>query len=347
FCVISMVVVGELLENYILASSPALIGSPLGKSVLLALNLLAMFMFTYLVVLLSRELRSWRTIEGVSVGLLSLWIVPHFLKGIFSVWVAGWWAAEVFILIGLLIGPALIGLLYLQEMFRAEESKQKATLYSDVLVHDISNLHQAMLVALGLLDIEDLPEETREMALEDARSCLRRAHQLVKNVRGLGAADRMEDIDFEEIDLVDSITQAMGQLLMEMPAVWVDFSVNKDEGECTVKANGLLTDLFYNLFRNSVLYSPDEKKIIVEIDELMEDGQGWWSTRVIDFGSGIEPSRRADLFTRFMKGAEGSGLGLSVVYALAKTYSGTVSVSNRIPGDYSQGTVFTVILPKA
>jgi signal transduction histidine kinase len=46
-----------------------------------------------------------------------------------------------------------------------------------------------------------------------------------------------------------------------------------------------------------------------------------------------------------MEGAEGTGLGLSVVYALTETYSGTITVDDRVEGDYTKGTVFTVTIP--
>lgn len=71
----------------------------------------------------------------------------------------------------------------------------------------------------------------------------------------------------------------------------------------------------------------------------------FWATRVIDFGKVIEPEKKATLFQRFMEGAEGTGLGLSMVYALTDAFGGTIVVSDRVEGDYTQGTVFTVTLP--
>ncbi len=343
--VLAMLAAGELTEDIILGGAPLLVGSALGRTVLLSLSFVAVFAFTYLTFLLAKESGSWRTIEGLAAGLLSVWIVPNVLKGNFDDWLAGWWAAEVFLLIGLLLGPALIGSLYLQEMFRAERARRKATLLSDVLAHDVSNIHQALALALGLLDIEGIPQHVREDALEDARSCLRRADQLTKNVRGMGFAESERDLPLEPMDLVRSIEQAFGQLMMEKPDESVEFSVDKKEQTCYVEANGLLVDLFYNLFKNSVMYSPDLKRIDVHIDMVNLRNRSAWQTTVVDYGRGIRPEQKQSLFRRFMKGAEGSGLGLSVVYALAETYGGYVNVDDRIPGDYSKGTVFVVTLP--
>ncbi|MFW9802861.1 MAG: sensor histidine kinase [Candidatus Thorarchaeota archaeon] len=343
--IIAMVVGGQFLEGLILAQTPGLTGSPLGRVILLGINFAAMFTFTHLGFLHAEKHKHWRSIEGYSVGVLALWIIPNYLKGNFDDWVLGWWAAEVFLLIGLLLGPALIGVLYLQEMIRSDNSRRRATLYSDILAHDISNLHQAMTVALGLMDMDDLPQDMLDMALQDARGCLRRADQLVRNVRGLGMTDLDEPPPLETIDLVGAIDHAIKQVLMELPDQTVEILVSRDISECFVTANGLLSDLFYNLFRNAIAYSREHRRIIVEI-ELIEMGpDSFWATKVIDFGKGIEPEKKATLFQRFMEGAEGTGLGLSMVYALTDAFGGTIAVSDRVEGDYTQGTVFTVNLP--
>ncbi|MFW9944758.1 MAG: sensor histidine kinase [Candidatus Sifarchaeia archaeon] len=93
------------------------------------------------------------------------------------------------------------------------------------------------------------------------------------------------------------------------------------------------------------MYSPNLKRIDVRVEEVDLKNKSAWKTRVIDYGRGISPEQKHGLFRRFMRGAEGSGLGLSVVYALAETYGGTVAVEDRVPEDHSKGTVFIVTLP--
>jgi signal transduction histidine kinase len=195
------------------------------------------------------------------------------------------------------------------------------------------------------MDMDGLPQDMYDMALQDARGCLRRADQLVRNVRGLGMTDLDGPPPLETIDLVGSIDHAIEQVLMELPDQTVEILVNRDVNECFVTANGLLSDLFYNLFRNAIAYSRDHRRIVVEIDPAKAGSSSFWETKVIDFGKGIEPDKKATLFQRFMEGAEGTGLGLSVVYALTETFGGTIAVGDRVAGDYTQGTVFTVTLP--
>ena len=48
-----------------------------------------------------------------------------------------------------------------------------------------------------------------------------------------------------------------------------------------------------------------------------------------------------------MVGAKGTGLGLSVSKTLTEVFGGTIKVEDRVPGEYSKGTVFIVTLPAA
>jgi signal transduction histidine kinase len=67
-----------------------------------------------------------------------------------------------------------------------------------------------------------------------------------------------------------------------------------------------------------------------------------------DHGRGIPDQVKPRVFTRYLETVRGSGLGLSIVYALVvDRYSGKVEVRNRVEGDYRQGTVIEVWLHKA
>ena len=48
-----------------------------------------------------------------------------------------------------------------------------------------------------------------------------------------------------------------------------------------------------------------------------------------------------------MKGAKGSGLGLSVVRALTELFNGSIGIEDRVKGDFSQGAVFVLRFPIA
>jgi signal transduction histidine kinase len=315
------------------------------RSGLLGLSLAALFLFAIIGFLLARREGSWLTIEGVVMASVSLLIATNILRAIFTDWTAGWWAAELILVVGLVLGPAMIGSVYLSSMTKAEEARQRADLFSDLLVHDITNMHQAILVALSLLRMNGMDSQRLENVVKEAEESLLRADHLIGNVRRIGMADQTGWAAFEPIDLVLMINKAYKQLTAEVKDVTIEFAVNRTENHTFAMANELLIDLFYNLFKNAYIYSPDEKKIIVEIEPVTIRGDDYWEIRVIDFGRGIPPEGKLKLFERFMDGAEGSGLGLSVVRALAKSYGGEVRVDDRVKGDFSKGTVFTILIP--
>ncbi|MHA2204431.1 MAG: sensor histidine kinase [Candidatus Thorarchaeota archaeon] len=315
------------------------------RSGLLGLSLAGLFLFAIIGFLLARREGSWLTIEGVVMASVSLLIATNILRAIFTTWTAGWWAAELILVVGLVLGPAMIGSVYLSSMTKAEDAKQRADLFSDLLVHDITNMHQAILVALSLLRMDGVDSKRLDRVVKEAEESLLRADHLIGNVRRIGLADQTGWAAFEPVDLVLMINKAYEQLSAEVKDAKIEFAVNRTENHTFTLANELLIDLFYNLFKNAYIYSPNEKKIIVEIEPASLRGDDYWEIRVIDFGRGIPPEGKLKLFRRFMEGAEGSGLGLSVVRALAKSYGGEVRVDNRVDGDYSKGTVFIIFIP--
>jgi signal transduction histidine kinase len=48
-----------------------------------------------------------------------------------------------------------------------------------------------------------------------------------------------------------------------------------------------------------------------------------------------------------MEDAVGTGLGLSVVRSLIQAYGGSISIEERVPGDYKEGTIFRILLRRA
>ncbi|MFW9962822.1 MAG: sensor histidine kinase [Candidatus Sifarchaeia archaeon] len=343
----SLLTLAEFIQVGLSGAVPILLNSPLGRSTLLIITFAAMFEFTYFIVYLSRRAGGGLAIEVLLSGFLALWMVPNILKANFLDWTAGWYSAELLLLIGLLFGPGLLGLLYIREMRRSEDAHQRARVYSDLLVHDISNYHQAILISLGLLEVDSIHPGVREQIVKDAQTELHRADELIRNVRQIGMSEEIALENRAPLDLVQSIRNSFENAFLPLHRQSIEFSINRDLGECYVYAHQLIEGIFTNLFRNAIQYSSNKKRIEVEIEKKRNQEKEFWLTRVIDFGCGIEPKKKANLFNRFMSGAEGTGLGLSVVKTLTEVFGGKITVEDRVQGDYSQGSVFIVTLPAA
>ncbi len=344
FIIIAIWVI-ELIDMWVQSIATTFPSAVLAQSILMIMGIMSLFLFTLLMYYIARKKGMWSSIEGISIGLLSLWIIPIILKGTSTNWSIGWWAAEGIQFVALLLGPVVIGWLYLETMGKAQDSHNRAALFSDILVHDITNMQQTILMSITLLESQNLPQHEKLDILEKARASLQHIERIIGNVRRIKSADAIGRAILIPTDLVDSIKVANAQLTLEMKDKQIELNIQDGAVDAYVLANELLVDVFYNLLKNAYTYSTGDRKAEVEIEPVNLHGDYFWKIRVIDYGEGINPTKRETLFKRFMKDAEGMGLGLSVVDALIKSYQGEISVEDRVAGDHTQGTVFILLLP--
>jgi PAS domain S-box-containing protein len=234
------------------------------------------------------------------------------------------------------------------ERKRAEEelkaAKAQAELYLDLMGHDISNMHQ---IALGYLELaKDMPAgEKRAMSLDKPVEVLQRSAKLIQNVRKL---QKLHDGVFQDQDVdVCKVLSDVRQEFGVVPNKKITLSLNRSEG-CYVRANELLHDVFSNLVSNAIKHTGDRADIIVDLDVVRDDSGLYWRVVVEDDGPGIPDDFKAKIFNRALEGtakAKGMGLGLYLVKSLMDSYGGRVWVEDRVPGDYTKGARFVVMLP--
>jgi signal transduction histidine kinase/CheY-like chemotaxis protein len=106
-----------------------------------------------------------------------------------------------------------------------------------------------------------------------------------------------------------------------------------------------LQQVFWNLIKNAVKFTPQGGKITVETANLSEDHI---AIRTIDTGIGIGREKIEKIFNAFEQGQSsitrkfgGLGLGLAISKAMVRAHSGTLSVESAGPG---KGSIFSVIL---
>ena len=139
----------------------------------------------------------------------------------------------------------------------------------------------------------------------------------------------------EPLALADVVAEARER--WEAPAERSGHSLEVLEGHsaATVRASrGDLAAVLDNLVENALNYSPPGTAVTLEWRQ--EDGS--CLLVVSDRGPGIQPAEAERLFERFYRGsregtkAPGTGLGLSVVEALARRWGGQVTIANRPDG---------------
>ena len=106
-----------------------------------------------------------------------------------------------------------------------------------------------------------------------------------------------------------------------------------------------LQQVFWNLIKNGVKFTPAGGKIVVETSNPSEDRI---AIRTIDSGIGIDRGKIEKVFNAFEQGQSsitrkfgGLGLGLAISKAMVRAHGGTISVESGGPGE---GSVFSVLL---
>lgn len=105
-----------------------------------------------------------------------------------------------------------------------------------------------------------------------------------------------------------------------------------------------LIQITMNLLMNALTYSPEEKTVIISIDQNKKYG----IFRIQDEGIGIAKEELNRVFERFYRvdrarsrNSGGTGLGLAIVKHLVEAHRGTIEIESEV----GKGTVFTVSIP--
>lgn len=234
-----------------------------------------------------------------------------------------------------------------KEKERAEDEKQRAELYVDIMGHDINNLNQSALANMEIVQSNaNLTENEKEM-INNAITSVMSSAGIIDNVRKIQKITG-EEIHGERVDIDQMIQACINEAHRpEGKTVTIRYSPKKG---LYVVGTPLLKEVFCNLIDNSIKYSRDEVEIDILVKETQTEGRRVYETTISDNGYGIPDETKQKLFKRFQRGttkAHGKGLGLYIVKKLIEKFGGSIQIENRVPGDYSKGTLFTITLPVA
>jgi signal transduction histidine kinase len=207
--------------------------------------------------------------------------------------------------------------------------------------HELRTPLTSILANLELLSAE-LEGEDAEAARSALRSS-RRMRRLVADLLLLARADAGRVRRREPIDLRNVVREAAGEVAPL--AGDHDLNVEVDEEPLVVEGTGdELHRLALNLVQNAIVHTPPGTSVEVCARRSGHDA----IIQVADDGPGIPASLREQAFDRFVRGAGdratgggGSGLGLSIVRAVAESHGGRVELGASESG----GARFVVRIP--
>ena len=122
------------------------------------------------------------------------------------------------------------------------------------------------------------------------------------------------------------------------------------EGAHTARVDaGRLTQVFWNLLKNAIKFTPPGGQIFVTTRREVDEGVSWLAVEVRDTGIGITPDVLPRIFGAFVQGDRkitqqfgGLGLGLAISKAIMDAHGGTISAHSEGPG---HGATFCIRLP--
>jgi two-component system, OmpR family, sensor kinase len=194
--------------------------------------------------------------------------------------------------------------------------------------HELRTPLTSVLANLELLEME-LEGEQREAAASALRSS-RRMRRLVADLLLLARADAGRVAPHVPVDLSEVVAEAAGEL--EPVAGDHQISVSAPPGAELEGARDELHRLALNLLENALRHTDPG----TAVEATVERRNGQVILSVEDDGPGIPLELRDKVFERFFRGAGdrsgSSGLGLSIVRAVAHSHDGSVTLEEPLDG---------------
>ncbi len=225
-----------------------------------------------------------------------------------------------------------------------EEARARAIWMSDLMAHDINNLHQGIMSSLELmLEDEQFPRHLMGIA-QNALLQVNRSVSLINNVKKFSVVNQ-EELVLEKTDPAESLIAAIQTVKQSFPQRKISITTNLETGKYCIMSNTFLHDVFFNLLHNAVKYTVSESVRIDVTTSLVEEGK-FIRFDFEDWGQGIDDRFKKSILTGINDRVHRvSGVGLTLVKQIVDQYGGSISVENREKGDFTKGTRFIIKLP--
>ncbi|MEW1548098.1 sensor histidine kinase [Streptomyces tsukubensis] len=236
----------------------------------------------------------------------------------------------------------------LHQVESAFETRERSAAQLRQFVADAS--HELRTPLSSIRGYLQLHERGMLRAPEDRTRALSRMHteadrmaKLVEELLMLARLDQRPEVRFGPVDLGRLAYDAAGDLRAQQPLRPVTVATGGGSGAVVLGDEPSLRQLVGNLLVNVRVHTPDETPVRVVAGP---GPDGTVRLVVTDDGPGMAPADAERIFDRFFRagtGGPGSGLGMSIVAAVAEVHGGTVRIRTA-PG---AGLAVTVTLPAA
>jgi PAS domain S-box-containing protein len=216
------------------------------------------------------------------------------------------------------------------------------------LAHDFNNLLQAVHGCLDLILRKPQDAERVARLASNAMQASERGAKLTAQLLAFSRAQKLELRPIEVVNLIDGMTEILHSSVGPLIKLTIDTGC-LDLGVLSEPTQ--LEMALFNLAINARDAMPDGGELTIAVrEQQLADGVDLPSGRYVeihvsDTGIGMSPAVAARAFEPFFttKGlGQGTGLGLSQVYAMTKQAGGTARIEHRLP----HGTSVILCLPR-
>jgi signal transduction histidine kinase len=202
------------------------------------------------------------------------------------------------------------------------------------IAHDLRMPLGRLRQKLELLERADADEQLRE---ETAAEALRQVDEILEIFSALLRIAEIETgsirAGFARVDLAQVMENIVGAFQPAAEEQGQSIIASFEPGISIHGDRGLLNQMFANLVENALRHTPDDAKIQLTLTRVPEEV----IAGVADNGPGVPPEQCEHIFKPFYRlehsrTSQGSGLGLSLVAAIAQLHGASIRLADNQPG---------------
>lgn len=198
-----------------------------------------------------------------------------------------------------------------------------------------------------LLEEDNLTEAEKLEYIKKIRSTSDDLSALISNILQISKLDNNQiEVNIEEFDLSEELVQCILGFEMIMDQKNLDLDLNYPEQLIIESDPGLLKIAINNILSNAIKFTPDNKKLTINLSA--DEKNDLVAISISDEGCGIPQDSIRYIFDKFYQAdsshaTKGNGLGLVMVKKIVALLGGFIDVSSVV----NEGSTFVITLPKS
>lgn len=232
-----------------------------------------------------------------------------------------------------------------EEKAREKEEKEKTLQLYNTLLNSLSHeLRTPISTIIGSTDIlneyhDKISLENKNLLLQEIQIAGIKLNHHVENLLNMSRLESELLIPkLEWCDLNEELFRIIKNNFQNNPRI--EFHINDSLPICKIDI-GFLEQIVINIIKNALIYTPENKKIHIDINQTNNILQLSFQ----DFGNGIPEEHLPNIFDKFFRVPQtitgGTGLGLSIVKGFVDALNGKIEVKNTTPN----GLKFDIFVP--